>query len=402
MLFENIKMAMRAITSNKLRTLLTILGIIIGVGSVSAVIAIGNGVKAAFAEQVDEIGTNLIQVNPGQPFDGEHGASNFASMLGSSTLTEKDVETIEKLEGIEAVAPGTIVSGVPMAGDKQGTGGIIFATTDRYDEAIKTNLEHGRFLNPDERNSVVLGSKIAQTLFGKLDVVGQTVTIRNEEFKIVGVTEKAKEDALAFGPGLDSLTYIPFEDGKEFSGGNANINEIEVKVDHPEKVGPVKEGIKKALKKNHGGEEDFSVSDAKEQLKVFDTFFTILTSFVAAIAGISLLVGGIGIMNIMLVSVTERTREIGLRKALGATSGMVLSQFLIEAVVLTLMGGALGLGFAWLLGMAASHLANITPVFTPEAIGIAVGISTLIGLLFGIAPAWKASRMKPIDALRYE
>lgn len=404
MIWENIKMATRAITSNKLRSFLTMLGIIIGVGSVSAVIAIGNGVKASITDQATSLGTNLIQVNPGQGFteEGGGGAASFASAFGASTLTEKDVETIRGLEGVAAVAPAMLVSGSPSLEGKISKGAIVFATTGDYDEAVKTDLESGQFLDNNQSKQVVLGSKIAEELFGKLDVVGKEVTIRNQQFKIVGVTKKVESEGLNLGPGLDSAVYISFEDGKAFNNGVPNINEIEVKAEDPNQIGAVKDRIKAAIKDNHDGETDFAVSDAAEQLKVFDSIFAILTSFVAAIASISLLVGGIGIMNMMLVSVTERTREIGLRKAIGATSGMVLSQFLVEAVVLTLLGGALGLGFAWILGLIMDAVAGIAPVFTLGAVVTAFSISTVIGIVFGIAPAVKAARMKPIDALRYE
>lgn len=404
MIWENIKMAGRSIAGNKLRTLLTMLGIIIGVGAVSAVIAIGNGVKASIADQATSLGTNLIQVNPGQGFteEGGGGAASFASALGTSTLTERDVETIRGIEGVAAVAPAMLVSGAPSVDGKISKNAITFATTGDYDEAVKTDLENGHFLDNDQDNQVVLGSKVAEELFGGLDVIGKQVTIRNQEFTIVGVTKKVENEGVSFGPGLDSAVYISFDDGKGFNNGTANINEIEVKAENQDDIGAVKDRIREAIKDNHDGETDFSVSDAAEQLKVFDSIFAVLTSFVAAIASISLLVGGIGIMNIMLVSVTERTREIGLRKAIGATSGMVLSQFLVEAVVLTVLGGMLGLGFAWLLGLIMNATAGIEPVFTAGAVITAFGISTAIGIIFGIAPAIKAARMKPIDALRYE
>ncbi|TAK89064.1 FtsX-like permease family protein [Patescibacteria group bacterium] len=404
MIWENLKMAGRSIMNNKLRSFLTMLGIIIGVGAVSAVIAIGNGVKASITNQVDELGTNLIQVNPGQGFteEGGGGAASFASSLGASTLTEKDVATISGIDGVAAVAPAMLVSGAPSLNGKVAAGSIVFATTGDYDEAVKTEMENGHFLDTGETKQAVIGSKVAESLFGSLDVAGKEITLRNQQFRVVGVTKKPDSESLNLGPSLDSVVYIQFEDGKTFNNGTANINEIEVKAADPNRVGEIKQAIKDKVKVNHDGESDFSVSDAKEQLKVFDSILAIMTSFVAGIAGISLLVGGIGIMNIMLVSVTERTREIGLRKAIGATSGMVLSQFLIEAVVLTLLGGVLGLGFAWLLGLIMELAANIKPVFTVEAVVVAFSISTIVGIIFGIAPAIKAARMKPIDALRYE
>lgn len=408
MIRENIKMALRSIAGNKLRTALTMLGIIIGVSSVSLVIAIGNGVKSSVTDQVSELGTNLLQVNPGQAFasseDGDSGGggANFASAFGASTLTEKDVQTIRDIDGVFAAAPVSLVSGVANYNGKPAAGAILFATDDQFDDAVKVDLEKGRFLAAGATNEAVIGGTIAENLFGSDAAMGKELTIRDKKFVIVGVTKKPDKDSLSFGPSLDRALYLPLSAGKEFNNGSVNINEIDVKTTSPENVSSVKDQIKKEVKANHGGEEDFTVLDAKEQLKIFDSILSILTTFVAAIAGISLLVGGIGIMNIMLVSVTERTREIGLRKALGASSGMVLSQFLIEAVVLSLMGGLLGLGFAYLFGMLVNQLAKIQPSFTIEAVGIAFIISVVVGIIFGIAPALKAARMRPIDALRYE
>lgn len=398
MIFANIMIALRMIAANKLRTALTMLGLVIGISSVVTINAIGEGVKQSVTSQVDALGTNLIQINPG----GGEGFAAFTASLGTSTLSERDVADVKNVNGVEAAAPVMIVSGAPSKDTKLASGAIMFGTTSDYAKAVKTELEVGEFALDTSENSVVLGSKVAEEIFGRLNVVGETIKIRGEEFKVVGVTKKPAEGGLSLGPSVDSIVYIPFEVSKRLNNGNTNINEVEVKVANATEVGQVKSDIRDTIRKNHGGELDFSLSDAKEQLKVFDQILGLITTFVAAIASIGLLVGGIGIMNIMLVSVTERTREIGLRKALGATRWTILMQFLIEAVVLCLLGGVFGVALAYVGAFGIGAFADITPVVTWAMIAYAATTSIVIGIIFGTAPAIKAARMKPIDALRYE
>lgn len=406
---ENLKMAFLSLRGAKLRSFLTMLGIIIGVASVTSVVAIGNGVKAAVTDQVTSLGTNILQVNPGQAFadEGEHGSGggfNPASAFGASTLSEKDVQTIQSLPRVESAAPVMLVSGTVLNGTKRASNAILIATTPDLAKAIKVEFSQGKFLDTNSGNIVVLGYAAAEALFGENpDALGKTVQIRGQDFKVVGVTKKPETEGFLGGSGLESGVIIPFDTGKAFNNGVGNINEIDLKVrGEASDVQEVKAEIKELLKQNHGGETDFTVLDQAEQLKIFDTILGLLTTFVAAIAAISLLVGGIGIMNIMLVSVTERTREIGIRKAIGATRRAILTQFLIEALTLTLLGGLLGIALAFGQGLLTERLAGIKPVFDPLTLALAFGISAAIGIIFGIAPAIKAARKRPIDALRYE
>jgi len=405
MILQNLLMALSALRQNKLRSFLTMLGIIIGVSSVVTVIAIGAGVKNAVSEQVSSYGTNLIQVSPGQAVTGEEGEQqsfNIAASFGTSTLTEADVEAIRKIPGAKAVAPNTIVSGIPTAGDKKAEGAFILATTPEALDILNRKVQNGRFIAANDTNTIVLGANVAEKLFGSEDPLGKTVVIRNSNFTVSGVMEKEPEGSFDFGFTLDDVTYIPFSAGKAISGGIANIIEIDITAESPEAVGGLTSAIKQDLKTNHGGQEDFTVLTAEDQLKIFDQVLNILTSFVAAIAAISLFVGGIGVMNIMLVSVTERTREVGVRKAIGASNRQVLSQFLIEAVVLSLFGGLLGVAVAYAQAYVVKVVADISPVFNIEAFIIAISVSTVVGVVFGLTPAIKAARKRPIEALRYE
>jgi putative ABC transport system permease protein len=407
MILQNILMALESIRHAKLRSFLTMLGIIIGVSSVVTVIALGAGVKASIADQVSGFGANLIQVTPGRAFGGEEGEAssfNFTAALGSSTLTEQDVEIIQEAPNVKTVAPFMFLSGVPRTGEKTASSALIAATTPPMVDILNKELSTGNFLSEDTSNEAVavLGSGVAEKLFGNTDPIGKTIEIRNTDFRIIGVMKAEDEEGFSFSSQFNNMMYIPLSVAKKLNGGTVNIMEIDIQAESAENIDQVVTDIKIRLKEAHGGEEDFTVLTSEDQLELFDEILNIMTSFVAAIAGISLLVGGIGVMNIMFVSVTERTREIGIRKAIGATSGSIMVQFLIEAIVISLIGGLLGVGFAMLMGLGIKTAAGLTPVFTLNAFIIAVSISTIVGIIFGTAPAVKAARKNPIEALRYE
>lgn len=405
MIWENLKQAFQSLRGAKTRAFLTMLGIIIGVSSVSSIMAISEGIRSSVTNQVAEFGTNILQVSPGAGADGGEQASGgdiFAS-LGTSTLTEKDVETIEQVEGIEAAAPFMLVSGVIEAEGKKAKGTFLFATTPQIEKVIDFKLAQGSFFASGTAKAAVIGGDVAEQLFGSEPAVGKNVSIRRDAYRVVGVLEKPKQEGfLGGGPGMGTIVMIPLEAGKSYSGGAANIIEIDAKVASADQVKEVEQRVDDALLKNHGGQKDFSVLTPEDQLKLFDNILTALTGGVAAIAAISLLVGGVGIMNIMLVSVTERTREIGIRKALGATRSTILLQFLIESVVISLLGGAIGIAAAFGLGQIAESTVKISPVFTLQIFLIVAGISVGSGIIFGLMPAIKASRKRPIEALRYE
>ena len=246
----------------------------------------------------------------------------------------------------------------------------------------------------------MIGSNVAADLYDIRDPIGRVITIKGQEFIIRGVLTAAPENPLNIGPSFNNIIYVPLESGKRLANGGIQVSEINIKVAEGQKLDEISNAISNTILKNHNGQQDFTVVKQTEYLLLANQIFNLLTTFVAAVAGISLLVGGIGIMNIMLVSVSERTREIGVRKAIGATNQQILSQFLVEATVISVMGGIIGV----LLSLFASFIIRVNTTIHPsisiETILIATGISTIVGIVFGMAPAIQAALKDPIEALR--
>lgn len=407
MIREHIQIALSTIKSAKLRSGLTMLGIIIGVASVTTVVSIGQGVKGQLANEVNQFGTRLIQITPGKGFTkndkGEVTGFNFAAGFGASTLSESDLEIIKKTNGVEAAAPFMLISSVVKHRDVTLDQALVMATTADYPSAFNQKIVQGNFFNSQQTNNVVvIGSDIARQLFGSGSAIGSIIEIRGERFAIVGVMKEHSSSINFGGPNINQALFIPLEAGKRFNQGVVQIMEIDAKATDGSNIDQVVGDIEANLRQNHGGQEDFSVVKQSDVVKVADTILGLVTRFVAAIAAISLIVGGIGIMNIMLVSVTERTHEIGLRKAVGATNKQILIQFLIESVVLTAVGGALGIGLAYAIVALITLLTDVNGSFAFSTIIMAAGVSGLVGVIFGIMPALKAARKDPITALRYE
>jgi putative ABC transport system permease protein len=407
MIWENIKMALASIWAAKMRSFLTMLGIIIGISSVVSINAIGEGVKQAVSGQITGLGSNIVTVTSGQSVTTDKNGKqtiNTTASTGASTLTQSDVDTLTKVSHVRQVAPLYIISGLVMRGDRQTTGGFVIATTPAYQAIRNQKLEAGEFFHDRSGDVVVLGSKVKAQLFGDEPALGQQISIRSTKLTVIGVLKSEDTGASSLGGsgGFDSALYLPVESAKRITNNNVQILRMMVQVDDASNVNSTVTRMKETLKSNHGGQEDFSVLTQEDQIKLIGDILNVLTSFIAAIAAIALLVGGIGIMNIMLVSVSERTREIGIRKALGATRRMIRGQFLIEASVISLFGGLLGMAAAVGQGLLIGKFAKITPVFSVGSFTTAVTISVAVGIIFGLAPAIKAARKRPIDALRYE
>ena len=408
LILENLKIATKSILSNKIRAILTMLGVIIGVTSVITLLAMGEGVKRGVASEIEAIGSNLIVVLPGQVANGSDdgsggGMSSMAGMAGISTLTLDDKKAIEEeIDGVENVSSIMFVGGNFSYEDKSAVP-MLVGSEPSLEFIDFYNVNSGRFVSSEDMDGknrvVVIGDTIVNDLFGEDDPLAKKIKINKEEFEIVGTM---KTEGLS-GMGIDAnvMAVIPITVAEEVFETN-KLNRITMQASNKDNVGNIQNKIRELLIEKHDGSEDFSVMTQEDMLAMFEQIIGLITTLLSGIAAISLLVGGIGIMNIMLVSVTERTREIGIRKALGATSGNIMIQFLIEATLISLLGGGLGVGLAYVGSYFISKYSPIEPQITLYALVLAFSISVIVGIVFGVAPAVKAARKDPIEALRYE
>ena len=401
-MLDSLKSAFISIGSNKVRSLLTVLGVIIGVSSVTILVGLGEGLKKDVSSLIEGFGTNFITVIAGKiDTSAQNAQTNPANFISGDILTLQDVESIQKLENITAVSPIGLVAGELKRGEKV-IGQAMFGAYPNFLDVIEVlKIDQGQFFSSAESGKeIVLSANGAKALFGDQNPVGKMVFVGKEEFQVIGTFQEVGNSSI-FANEYGNLSIIPFGQASALNKGRVMVSRIGAKANGAANVKEVKQKIHDVLLANHG-EENFSVLTQDDILGLFDQFLSLATAMVSAIAAISLVVGGIGIMNIMLVTVTERTREIGLRKAVGATKRAILIQFLIEAVIVTLLGGLLGLAIAFLIGQIIAANTPLQPVFSLQVIATAVSLSVVIGVIFGLWPAMRAARKDPIEALRYE
>jgi len=410
MLLESAKLATKTLRANKMRAFLTMVGISIGVGAVIALLAIGTGVQNFITQQFSSAGTNLVAVTPGKAQRG--GPPGFGPQA---------VLTMADYKAIAASAPNLVTSAAEFSGignfayEGNTTQVQVNGAMPSYVDIRNWATEQGRFIDDADLGGrsrvVVLGRTAANDLFPSEDPLDKQVKINNIPFRVIGIMQSkgssflGDQDAVAFVP-LTTMQERLFQKQAQAKSGERVVSGIFLQVtnenDRPATQAVVKDLLRERHRLQAEDSDDFTLTSQTELINTFGAVTGVLTIFLGAIAGISLLVGGIGIMNIMLVSVTERTREIGLRKAIGAKPGAILNQFLTEAIVLSLLGGVIGIIIGVGISLGIQLFVDFKPIIQPGAIALAVGFSLAVGLFFGIYPARRASKLNPIDALRYE
>ncbi len=407
------KTSFRALSAHLGRSLLTMLGIVIGIVAIVLVISLGQGAQELILSQVEGIGANSIIVRPGRH---AHGPSDVAETILTDSLKPRDIDALKRplnVPGLASIDPTVLVPGSISYQDNLYRATVFGWTPLALEEIFQISPDQGSFFTDDDVRQqakvIVIGSKVREELFGESDALGKYVSIRGQKLQVVGILPPSGQVSLF---NVDEVAIIPYTTAQKALLGISYFHQFFIRAENTADVDDVSNDIKATLRETHGitdpAKDDFFVTTQKDIVERVSTITQVLTIFLVAMASISLLVGGIGIMNIMLVSVTERTHEIGLRKALGATNRNILTQFLIEALMLTALGGIIGTVIAVMIAALVSYVAqtqfNLNWPFTLPIFGIilGVGVSTAIGLIFGIYPARKAASKDPIEALRFE
>lgn len=414
MVITAFKIAISALKSNKGRTLLTVLGIVIGITSVIAVLSIGQAIKGLIIGEVESFGTNYIQIEVKTPQTAQNSTSNAFSMVGGSvitTLTLDDAEDIEKIPNVSKLY-GALMGQEVVSFENDFKKAILFGTGPDFIDIDASEIENGRFYSDEEDKTlskvVVLGSKLKNDVFGDSPAVGNSVKIGSNKFQVIGVL---KERGATFGLDMDAMAFVPVRTIQKRVLGVNHVSYIMAQVDDTSISSQTSEEIKSILRINHKitdeDKEDFAVTTMEQAMEMLDVIINGIQILLIALGSISLIVGGVGIMNIMYVSVTERTSEIGLRKSIGAKNKNILWQFLAESVMLTLAGGIVGIIIGLTLSFLVSVIAQAIGYDWPFSVSwpgmfAAVLMSIVVGLVFGLYPAKQAAKLDPIESLRYE
>jgi len=403
LLTDHYRTARQSLDRSRLRTFLTMLGVAIGVASITAILALSGGINKVIGKQVSDLGGRVAVVRPltGKATLADLSNPSPSNAYSTSPLAERDVAAILDLPGTETAAPIMTLSGSVRTELSSPAESTVVATTPELIDITALKIRDGQFIDSvTKQNTAVLGTQLSIDLFGTEQSIGQNFKIRGQPFTVIGVLDRENEPINYNNVDFDYAAIISLESGKLFNGGVAQIQQIDVKAREGTDMTTFGKNIDDTLRRNHDGQKDVDVFTGREIAEPTSELFRFVSVVMAVIASISLLVGGIGIMNIMLVGVSERTREIGLRKAVGASNGTIISQFMIEALIISVLGGLLGFLGGYFIAFVVSLLIPYDPSFSWSVVGWAAALSIGVGVVFGLYPAVRAARKDPIESLR--
>ncbi|MBX4197463.1 ABC transporter permease [Candidatus Saccharibacteria bacterium] len=403
----NLKTASQNLRQSKWRTIFTMLGIVIGIASVVTVVSIGQGLKHQIVGQINQLGSDVLAIRPGKLLtkNGQISSLNLYAFLAPSTLSNRDIVSLQHTGVVSSVTPIEFITNSASGDNGELNDVFVAGTTPNFVDTLHQKIAYGSFFSDDDETSdgVVIGSDVALRMFDILNPTGETIHIMGQDFTVNGVLAPAQGGFLSVAQAdYNSSIFLPTKAAERLTNGHTNILQILVRVKKSSDINKDVSTINSVLTKNHGGSGDFTVLKQDQLLGVSSQIVDTITNFISAIAAISLVVGSIGIMNIMLVSVSERTREIGIRKAIGATNRQILRQFLTEGLMLTIGGGIIGVIVSLIINGLLRLYTSWKPVISVPVILLAVGVSVAAGLIFSLIPALKAARKDPITALRGE
>jgi ABC-type antimicrobial peptide transport system permease subunit len=402
----HVKAGIDSVRGSKLRNFWTVLGVIIGVASVILVVGIGDGIKQQISDQFRQAGNDVITVRPGQlQFNGSSNADVLSLLSGVSmtgALTSQDVSTIARTPEVATAVPLSAQTAKVQGDGGTYTNGLVIGTSEALPSLLNASLSSGAFIGDysGTGNAVVLGANVAAALFNEDVPLGLSMTIGGQSFVVAGIFNQFPDIPLSQDAEFNNAVFIDYGMAQNLSNNAASTYEILARSSNLSQTTNVARAISQRLNAAHGGQNEFSVVVQNQDINNSNPTLNLLTKLIASVAAISLLVGGIGIMNVMLVSVAERMHEIGIRKAIGATDRQILSQFMVEATMLSLAGGVIGIIISFVVDLALRLLTDVAPSISWQIVLLSLGVSLCIGITFGSIPAFKAARKDPIDALR--
>lgn len=400
---DHYRTARQSLDRARLRTFLTMLGVAIGIASITAILALSGGVNKVIGKQVAALGDSIAVIRPhvNEPTIADLSNPSPANAYSTSPLQERDLKALAELPDTESVAPLMTLSGSVRTEQSTPSKSTIVATTPAFINVDGLKIGEGQFIDSvTKQNTAVIGTQLSIDLFGTDQSIGSNFLIRGQPFTVIGVLKRQSQPINYNNIDFDQAAIISLESGKLFNGGVAQIQQINLLAKSGASMSKFKKAIQASLMKNHDNQKDVDIFIGNEIAKPTSNLFRVISLIMAVIAGISLVVGGVGIMNIMLVAVSERTREIGLRKAVGASNTTIISQFLIEALIISGIGGLLGFLGGYFIAFVISLMIPYDPTFSWTIVGQTAGLSLGVGILFGLYPAIRAARKNPIESLR--